>query len=177
MAGTARSQSTDPFQTQRFHIVDTEGYLNLSTPAAGFNSVMSPETNQDIVEYQEGHYLYRRKYPGAINFLPITLTKGMVKNDTSFFKWMRASQENRSYRTNLIIKHYHRDDVTGLVDYLSATPTKEIHLFNVLPMRVKTGTDFEALSVDTSIEELEVEMEYFRLFENGQEVGPSTINS
>jgi phage tail-like protein len=175
MTETARSQSTDPFSSQRFHVVDSSGFLNLSTPAAGFNTCTSPEMTVGSVEYQEGIYVYRRKYPGETTFSPLTLTKGIVKNDTSFFAWVRAAAENQKYRTNLVVKHYHRDDVSGLVDYLNVNPYREIHCFNAFCTRVKTSSDFDSLSAEISIEDLDIEMEYFRLFINGVEVQGTSI--
>lgn len=170
MAETARSQSTDPFSMHRFHVTDTGGFLNLTTPAAGFNTLVAPEMTVGSVEYQEGLWTYRRKYPGEVSFAPLTLTKGIVKNDSSFFQWMRACSENRIYRTNIIVKHFHRDDVSGLVDYTTSTPYREIHCFNAFCTRVKMGSDFDSLSAEISIEDLDIELEYFRLFENGVEV-------
>lgn len=170
MAGTARSQSTDPFSSNRFHVVDSNGLLNFTTPAAGFNNVTAPEANIGSVEYQEGINAFRRKYAGETTFTPITLSKGVVKNDSTFFRWLRAASENKPYRTNLIIRHFHRDDVSGLIDYKTATANREIHCFNAFPIRVRSGSDFDSLSADISIEEVEVELEYFRIFLNGQEV-------
>jgi phage tail-like protein len=170
MSGTARSQSTDPFSMHRFHVTDSEGFLNLSTPAAGFNTLIAPEMSIGLVEYQEGIQVYRKKFPGEVTFAPLSMTKGVVKNDSSFYKWVKACGENRPYRSNLIIKHYHRDDVTGLVEYRNSNAYKEYHCFNCMPMRVKMGSDFDSMSAEISIEDLDIEYEYFRLFENGVEI-------
>jgi phage tail-like protein len=175
MAGTARSQSTDPFSLNKFHVADTEGFLNLATPAAGFNSVTSPEMSIEMTEYKEGINLFRKKFPGDPTFAPITLTKGVVKNDSSFYAWVRATAENRPYRTNLIIKHYHRDDVTGLVDYLTAAPYREYHLFNAISTRVKLAGDMDSMASDISIEEIDVEFEYVRLFMDGVEIAATEL--
>ena len=177
MAGTARSQSTDPFSQHRFHVIDSEGFLNLGTPAAGFNSLVAPEMNVGSVEYQEGIMNYRRKYAGEVTFTPLTLSKGVVKNDSSFYKWMRSCAENKPYRTNLIIKHFHRDDVNGLVDFTTATATREIQVFNCFATRVKMGGDFDSLAAEISIEEIDIEVEYFRLFLNGTEIESATVGS
>jgi phage tail-like protein len=170
MAGTARSQSTDPFNSNRFHVVDTEGFLNLATPAAGFNTCTTPDITLEHIEYKEGVWTYRRKYPGETTFAPVTMTKGVVKNDSSFAAWIRAASENLAYRTNVIIKHYHRDDVSGITDYTNAIPSREYHLFNCIPIRVKISSDLDGLASDIAIEDLDVEYESFRLFVNGQEV-------
>lgn len=170
MAGTARSQSTDPFSSNRFHVVDSNQILNLTTPAAGFNNVTSPEVNVGSVEYQEGINAFRRKYAGEPTFTPVTMSKGVVKNDSQFFRWIRAVTENKPYRTNLIIRHFHRDDVSGLIDYRTQSAYREIHLFNCFPIRMRPGSDFDSLSSEISIEEVEVEIEYFRIFLDGTEV-------
>lgn len=170
MAGTARSQSTDPFSLTRFHVADTEGFLNLGTPSAGFNAVTMPEMSIGHVEYQEGLWTYRRKYPGEVTFNTITLSKGVMKNDSAFYQWARAGAEHKAYRTNLIIKHYHRDDVSGLVEYKTAKPWRIIEIFNAIPSRVKMGGDLDGLSHDISLEEMDVDYEFFRYKINGVEI-------
>lgn len=171
MASSARSQSTDPFSMHRFHITDSDSVLNVASPAAGFNSCSAPEMTIGSVEYQEGINLYRRKFPGEVTFTPLTLTKGLVKNDTTFYEWVRATAENKPYRIGkLIIKHYHRDDVSGLIDYRNATPSKTIECYNVFPTRVKVAGDFDSLSADISVEEIEFEIEYFRILNGTTEV-------
>lgn len=170
MAGTARSQSTDPFSMHRFHVTDSEGFLNTTSPMAGFNTCVTPEMTVGSVEYNDGVNVFRKKYPGEVTFAPVTMTKGLVKGDSSFYKWVKAGAENSPYRTNIIIKHYHRDDVTGLVEYKSVNASREIHLFNAFAIRAKMGSDFDSMSAEISIEDLDIEFEYFRLFENGQEI-------
>lgn len=177
MAGTARSQSTDPFSINRFHVVDSEGFLNLASPAAGFNLCTLPDMTIGMVEYQEGIYTYRRKYPGEVTFTPVTLSKGVVKTDSAFFEWVRACAENKSYRTNITIKHFHRDDVSDTFggQFNNSTPSREYQCFNCLPTRVKPGSDFDSLGAEISIEEIDFEIEFFRLFIDGQEVQPREI--
>jgi phage tail-like protein len=177
MAATARSQSTDFFSMNKFQVLDTQGILNLNTPAAGFNTCTSPEMTLGVAEYQEGIEAYRRKYPGEPTFAPITMTKGIVKTDTTFYQWVIAGAQNQPYRTNLIINHYHRDDVSGLVNYAGATPTRVIRLFNAFATRVKMGSDFDSTAADVSIEDLDVEYEYFGLYVNGKLVASTTPGS
>jgi len=161
----------------KFHVTDTQGLLNLATPAAGFNTLVAPEMTLGVAEYQEGLEAYRRKYPGEPTFSAVTLGKGVVKNDTSFYAWVLAGAENKPYRTNIIIKHYHRDDVTGLINYVNAVPYREIRLLNAFAVRVKMGSDFDATASDISIEDLDIEYERFRLFVNGQEIQSSDLGS
>jgi phage tail-like protein len=173
MAGTARSQSTDPYSLNKFHVVDTEGFLNLVAPAAGFQTCSMPDLTLENHEYSEGLWTYRRKFVGTPTFNDITMAKGVVRNDSSFFKWVMAAVLNKAYRTSLTINHYHRDDVSGLIDYTNAKPSRQLILMNAGPGNVKLGSDFDAMSSDISIEEVTVWYESLRMFINGVEVLPS----
>lgn len=184
MGGSARSQSTDPFHMHRFHVTDDGGALNLAFPAAGFNTLVAPEWVLGVIEYQEGIDVYRRKFPGESTFTALTLTKGVVKNDSSFFQWLRAGAEGQPYRTNITIHHYHRDDVQGLTGSAPPGPfaskavaTRQIVCYNAFATRVKMGSDFDATAADISIEDIDVEFEFFRLFVNGQEVKAASITT
>ena len=172
MAGSARSQSTDPFLMNRFQVVDTEGFLNLSTPAAGFQTCTMPQITLETHEYSEGIWTYRRKFPGTATFDDISMTKGVVKNDSSFFAWLRAGAEGYAYRTTITIKHYHRDDITGLLDFSSATPYRQLICYNAIPVTAKMGSDFDAMGSDISIEDFTFSYEYLRMTVNGQDVTP-----
>ena len=171
MATTARSQSTDFLTSHRFHVVDDGGALALNTPSAGFQSIVAPDMTVSVVEYQEGTELYRRKFAGEIQFGTLTLTKGVAKSDSSFYKWLRAAAENKNYRVNLTIKQFHRDDVSGKINYAGTdvVPVRTYVCYNCIPTRVKVSSDFDAMSSEISIEEIDVDMEYFRLFINGVE--------
>src|SRR5690348_3843247 len=101
MALSTRSQSTDFLSMNRFWIVDESSILNRAAPAAGFNTCTAPEMTLGVVEYQEGIEAYRRKFPGEPTFAPITLTRGVVKRDSTMFQWILSIAENQPYRTNL----------------------------------------------------------------------------
>ena len=170
MALSSRSQSTDFFSMNKFWVTDTKGILNLSAPAAGFNTCSSPEMTIGVVEYQEGIEAYRRKYPGEPTFAPITMTKGLVKTDTTFFQWVLSTAENQPYRTDITIYHFHRDDVAGLIGYQASTPTRQLKLKNAFCTRVKMGSDFDSLAAEVSIEDLDIEFESMSLIINGSEI-------
>lgn len=177
MATTARSQSTDFLSSHRFHVSDDGGALTLTTPSAGFSSIVAPEMNIGMVEYQEGIELYRRKFAGDVSFSTLTLSKGVTKSDSSFYKWVRAAAENKNYRVNLTIKQFHRDDVSGKINYsgTDVKPIREFICYNCFATRVKVASDFDAMSAEISIEEVDIEMEYFRLMVNGVEQGTASL--
>lgn len=133
---------------------------------SGFTTATMPEITVEQVEYKEGVYLYRRKYPGDVTFSDITLTKGVAKKDTNFYKWVRAAFLGKEYRVDLSIKHFHRDDVKDLNSFVNATPKRTINAYQAFPTRVKPGSDFDAQASDVSLEEVDIALEYFELTDN-----------
>lgn len=155
----ARATSSDPFSVNRFHVTDTNSLLG----SAGFNSVTMPEISVEMVEYKEGTELYRRKFAGETTFQAVTMTRGVVKGNTSLLEWILAASQNKAYRTDITIKVFHRDDVSGLVNYTTAAPERIITLKDAFPTRVKLGTDLDAMASEVMIEEIDVEYESFIL--------------
>jgi phage tail-like protein len=170
MALSARSVTTDPFQIHRFQVFDSQGFLNLSTPSGGFNIVSLPELNIDLGEYREGWWTYSRKYPIRPHFTQISLHKGVFLNDTPLYKLARSASEGQLYRTDVRIMQFHRTDVTGQINYIQATPSREIRCYNCVCTRYRPSTDFDAMASDIAVEEMDLEPESFRVFVNGQEV-------
>lgn len=170
MALSARTQDTDPYQIFRYQVFDDTGLTTVSSPTGGFNLVSIPEMNIDIGEYREGLWVYSRKYPLRSHFTQITLHKGVFKNDSKLYQVARATAEGQKYRTDLRIVQYHRSDVAGLSNYATATPSREIRCYNCVCLRYRPSTDLDALGADTSVEEIDFDVESFRLFVNGQEV-------
>lgn len=164
MAATARSMNADLYQNHRFKVIDTTGKI-----VGGFNFVGLPEVNVDMGEYREGLWTFPRKYPLRPHFQPISLHRGITKNDTSFYKWIMAVNMGKSYRTDLIISQFHRSDVSGLTDYSNSVASRSWKLHNCMPIRFRSGSDLDSSSPDISIQEIDLEIEYFTLFVNGQE--------
>lgn len=160
----ARSQATDFYQAMKFHVkIGTDGITGASEIQSGFSAVTMPEQTLEAVEYKEGVYLYRRKFPGDVTFSDLTLSRGVAKQGSSFWDWIQATTEGEEYRVDLQILHFHRDDVTGLADFTQATPKRVINCFECLPIRVKPGADFDGQTSDTSIEEIDIAIERFEL--------------
>lgn len=162
----ARSQNTDHYHAMKFHCkVVTAGISGASdmTVQAGFNTMTMPEATLENVEYKEGTYLYRRKYPGDVTFSDITLTRGTAKKDTAFYEWLRAAYLGEEYRVDMSINHFHRSDVGAEESYLTTQPKRVIKCFEAFPIRVKPGSDFDSLSSDISIQEVDIAIERFEL--------------
>lgn len=162
----ARASSTDFYHGFKYHAkVVSAGVDGGSSIGAegGFTTVTMPEITVEQVDYKEGVYLYRRKYPGDVTFSDITLTKGVAKKDTNFYKWVRAAFLGKEYRVDLQLKHFHRDDVKDLNNFVNATPKRTIDVYQAFPTRVKPGSDFDAQASDVSLEEVDIALEYFEL--------------
>ena len=151
-----RAQSTDYFHLNKYQVVDSENFLN---PLAGFNTVTMPEETLEVAEYKEGIWTYTRKQLGNPSFSDITLTRGIVKNDSTFSDYIRLAAEGSPVRTDFQILQFHRDDVQGLLEYSNASPSRIIRCFEALPIRVKFGGDMDATSSDISIQEIDFAVE------------------
>lgn len=156
-----RAQNTDLYHVFKFNIIDSKDLLGGSS--AGFKTVTLPEMNLETVEYKEGIWTYRRKFPGDVTFGNVTLSKGVVKTNTKFYDWIKKCAEGLEYRLDLEIYHFHRDDVKGMSNYLTAKPSRIIKLMDAFPVRVKPGSDFDSQTSDVSVEEIEIAIEQFTI--------------
>jgi phage tail-like protein len=162
-----RSQSTDPFQTFRFHVTATKAGGNGIDPfgpvAAGFMSVSLPTINVESVEYKEGTMVYRRKFPGDVTFDDITLTRGVVSKGSELWNWINECARGKEYRIDLEIKHFHRQDIVDKDDFTTLTPSRVIKCFNCFPISVKPGSDLDAQSSEVSVQEITLSIERFEV--------------
>lgn len=162
----SRAQSTDFYHAFKYQAkVMTSGVEGAATVGTqgGFTSVVMPEATIEQVEYKEGSWLYRRKYPGDVTFSDLTLSRGVAKKNTDFYKWVRAGYLGKEYRVDLDIRHYHRSDVTNVTDFANQAAKRVIHCYEAWASRVKPGSDFDSMSSDISLEEIDVTLEYFEL--------------
>ena len=169
----ARSQATDFYHAMKFHVkVVTGGVTGASNigTQGGFTNAVMPEKTIEAVEYKEGIYLYRRKYPGDVTYSDITLTKGVAKAGTDFFDWINAVLRGQAYRVDLQILHFHRDEVSDLDNFTSATAKRVINCYECFPIRVKPGADFDGQSSEISLEEMDIAIERFELVDGGTRV-------
>lgn len=174
MATTARSQSSDLFLTNRFSLVFESGPFK-STTVAAFQSISMPEHSIESIEYSEGTFSYSRYYPGRSTFSTVSCQRGLVKGDNNLSKWIRRTSEGWNYRADMSIYHYHRSDLDGRISYTASDikPYRRIKLINCMPIRFKPGSDFDAMSVDISVQEIEFQIERFIILDqNGNEVKP-----
>lgn len=156
----ARAQATDYFHVFKFQMkVVTGGIAGASDIVGGFTNITIPEVSTENVEYKEGIWLYRRKFMGDPTFSDITATQGVVKGNTAFFDWIFAAYTGQEYRIDLQILQFHRDDVSGLIDYTNAQASRIYNCFECIPLRVKPSSDLDAQSSEVALAELDIQIE------------------
>jgi phage tail-like protein len=187
-----RPVSQDFLHSMRFHVsvlgTNAAGYLqgggrDVGTkPEAGFSACSTPEASLEAVEYKEGNFVYTRKYAGVPTVSDITMSRGVARQDSSFWGWMKAAIEGGpiagtgTYREDIQISHYHRDRFleatvptvpTTIIDIGSSGPEpgRRYTCRECFPIRHKTAADLDATASEISIMELDVSMEYFEVEE------------
>jgi phage tail-like protein len=156
----ARAQATDYFHVFKFQMkVVTGGIAGASEIVGGFTNITIPEVSTENVEYKEGIWLYRRKFMGDPTFSDITATQGVIKGNTAFFDWIFAAYTGQEYRIDLQILQFHRDDVSGLIDYTNAQASRIYNCFECIPLRVKPSSDLDAQSSEVALAELDIQIE------------------
>lgn len=169
-AGTSLDQSVDPYHSFRFLVWDESGFISssVSSTMGGFSGCTLPEQNIDHIEYSEGGWTYSKFFPGRSTFSTVMLSRGIVSSDTRFAAWVRACAEGKDYRTNVTIVHLHRADLStssSSQEFTTATmgQSRKIVCYNCVPIRFRPGHDFDSMSSDISIQEIEFQPEYFRI--------------
>lgn len=110
----ARGTTKDFLQGHRFFVRCTsEAGLDLLQPdiadpdprggLAGFNSVTSPDFSVEAVEYRDGISHYTAKQAGFPTLGDITLQRGIIRQDTSFYEWCLRAIRGQAYRADLTI--------------------------------------------------------------------------
>lgn len=183
----ARPLNTDYLHSMRYQVTTNDGnnpLINLTPdgrPEAGFSAVTTPEATVEAVEYKEGTMIYTQKYPGNPSMSDITLSRGVARLDSSFYRWMRLVMEGApvgsaeaEYRTDLDIKHFHRDtaltgNIQGTENLTSITTDNPARIYRVKQAfitRHKVAGDLDATASEISIMEMDVAYENFEVIEN-----------
>jgi phage tail-like protein len=159
----ARPQNSDFLQGFRYQVSTGEAQVKPFDPEAGFTSVSIPEISLDPVEYREGIYTWTRKQPGIPTVSDISLARGVTQTDTNFYDWIMAAINGAEYRTDLVIKHYHREGMgvigSPVVDAIRQTEAKSYFAYEAFPSRCKVAGDLEGTTGDISLQEIDVVLE------------------
>jgi phage tail-like protein len=160
-----RAQALDPLHNFRFHAVaDVDGtdvlaYSDDDGAQAGFQSCSTPEQTVEVAEYREGIDKYVRKYPGQATWNDVSMTRGVMKNDTTFADWVQRAVDGEEYRADVVVYHWHRDGHTPGTTRDGGS-ARLYTLFEAFAMRSKFGGDLDSQASDISLAELDVAYEY-----------------
>jgi len=170
-----RAAVDDLMQGFRFHVIATKA--DESNPLefarqgdfegggeAGFQSVTIPELTIEPVEYREGTFKWTQKYPGPPTVSDCTLMRGVAKADTTFYDWVKDSVDGDEYRANVVIYHYQRTEMGSASQAEVSDDIRRVACYNCVPTRAKPSGDFDSMSGEISLGEVDFAMESFETF-------------
>lgn len=130
---------------------------------AGFQSVTLPELTLEATEYREGTFTWTQKYPGPPTVSDCTLMRGVANKDTAFFDWVMGTVNGAEYRSDVTIYHYQRTEMGDAAMSTVSTDMRRVECHNCIPTRVKPAADFDSMSGEVSLAEVDFAMESFTL--------------
>ena len=189
----ARAQATDFLQNFRFHVEATsvagtgwqpinytrtgDGNTGVDSKA-GFQSCSLPDVSMDAVEYREGTYKYTKKFAGVPTVSDVSLMRGVVVKDTTFYDWIIRAVSGAEYRADITIKQFTRNNM--VLEEGSSTPNavtaaeygkiptrcaRTYVCHECLPTRAKPGGDLDATSSEVAMGECDFALEWFEVVE------------
>lgn len=175
----ARPRLLDLMQVFPFWVFDASGsegssLFSVFDPALGFSAVSAPEITVELRDVQPGNWEYKRRVVKTADVGAITLARGTRFYDSDFYNWItNAIVGKQPVRRNLVLVHFMgfraqaqaEGKDLSFPDAASAqmslrTPGRAWLLYDCLPTRYRSGSDFDATSGDVSIQELEVQPEH-----------------
>ena len=175
----ARAAVNDLMQGFRFHVVAAKADAAATNPLestrsgefqgggqAGFQSVTIPELSVEPVEYREGTFKWTQKYPGPPTVSDCTLMRGIAKSDTTFYDWVKDSVDGDEYRCDVTIYHYQRTEMSEATKSATPDDVRRIECKNCIPTRAKPAGDFDSMSGEVSLGEVDFAMESFKVYKS-----------
>jgi len=157
-------------------------------PALAFSSATAPEIEAEQREIRVGNWQYARRYVKNANVAPITLSRGVRFSDSDMYNWIQAAIAGKDpVRRSLCMIHFLGLRAgSGIVQTLAGAavgvaagglagagggaiignfiddriPGRVWMLHDCIPIRYKSGGDFDAASGAVSVQELEVQPEH-----------------
>ena len=180
----ARTILDDYLQAFPFWLMDVSSIneLPVLNPLLGFSSITAPEITAEIQDITEGNWIFKKKVLKNADVGNITLMRGATFYDLDFYNWILAALGVKqalsvgatfggfSPRRNLLLIHYFSSrpnefgdslvpSSPGPFEVLARVPARAFYLQGCIPVRYKSGTDYDARSSDISVLELELAVE------------------
>jgi len=176
----AREPINDFLQAGRFHVLDVSfSFPPVLLPVFGFRGCTLPELSINIREIVEGNYEYPRKVVSGASVGNITLQQGVSLFNSDFWDWARKAVVGNKQPKNLVIIQFTRmgtndnllegigNQLPPGIEFASRIPGRAWVCKNCRPARYKPGTDFDGMSQEVSIAELDIAVEEFEEFSVG----------
>lgn len=177
----ARARIFDRLQDHRFWLVDLVPsavfpFYVLGSPLLGFQTISSPEITLETDRIKQLNSMFKRTAYLGGEVGPITLTRGVTAYDNTFWNWLQIALRGYDFpNRDLLLIHF--TQIGGAPELpipfdtwegIARVPGKAWLLWDVVPTRYKAASDFDAMSGQVSIAELEIQpwaMEEFTLME------------
>lgn len=186
----ARSRDTDPLQGYSFWLCDItpstkQPFVVLGPAYAGFRSASLPTLTASTQQVAPMNAYYPRHYYSSFEVGSITLQRGVLRHDSSFYQWMMRSMygNDRSQR-DILLLHLTGTDLLGVANDTpkggsyedAATPAGLLYvdavrsvgkgyiLYDCIPTRYSAGSELDATSADIVMQEIELQPNYFTEF-------------
>ena len=157
----ARTAAEDQFQNFRFRVFELDGepagVFADESPVAGFTTITTPEVTMEMSEHRTGSEKLTKKFLGPPTYGDGTMTRGLLKGDTTFYQWMQKYLTGQPFRTNLVIKVY--DQTSWQADGVPDEAIAEQTWKNCIPTSLKFLGDLDASGADVNVQEATVGVE------------------
>ena len=165
-----RSRLMDVMQSHRFWLFDavpsaTFPYLVLGAPFLGFRSITAPEVTLEVEPLKQMNSMFKRPIYGGGEVGAITLQRGVRAYDETMWDWLhRAIKGTDSTYRNLVLIDFTSIGATASLDFpieawesVAFLPGKAWLLWESIPTRYKAATDFDGMSGEVGIAELDIQ--------------------
>jgi len=155
-----RSVAEDQIQSFRFRVFEVEGGAGVfanEDPIAGFNTITTPNLTFETAEHRTGTERYTKKYLGPPTWEDCSMTRGILRGDTTFYNWAVNKYLNKSpFRTDLEVRVYDQEgDGTSPDDEW----VRGFIMRQCIPTSVKPLGDLDASASDVNMQEITTALE------------------
>jgi len=157
MARTVGEDHIQSFRFQVFEVAGGAGLLGAENASAGFTTVTTPEITIETTDHRTGSEKLTRKHAGPPSFGDGTMSRGILRGDTTIYQWFMAYMSGLPFRADLEIKVY--DQTAWGVEPGNETVVAYQKWFNCIPTSYKLLGDLDASASDINMQELTVAVE------------------
>jgi phage tail-like protein len=160
----ARSGIADYLQVYPFWLMDVAPIQPLSlpvfTPVFGFSGITAPEMTNDVYEFGEGDWYFRRKVIKDTSITPIVAQQGVTWYNSDFWAWILAgttgtsasrailpftTASGASYRRNMMLIQYLSKTTFGTGTGAAAAETAATGVLTGIGVSISGGSAASAL--------------------------------